>query len=86
MVVIKFSHKKGVYMLVSAISANNQTVNNIRVNSRGGDNVSETSYNYINSFAGKMSADRQSRLFDSINEWKYFCHRQIEKGNLDLIV
>ncbi|MCQ2754665.1 MAG: hypothetical protein MJ231_06425 [bacterium] len=27
-----------------------------------------------------------SQIYDVINEWKYFCHKQILNGKLDIIV
>ena len=72
-------------MQVSAILSNYcQTVSNSGVNSKGVDNCAETSFNSLNS--RKYTNDKQSKLFDSINEWKYFCHSQIEKGIFDVIV
>lgn len=71
-------------MLVSAISANNNTVFNTRVNSRGGDSYTETALSFLNS--NSQAASKQSKIFDSINEWKNFCHKQIEQGKFDVIV
>ena len=81
---VELTYKKGVYMQVSAISsANNHTVFNTRVNSRGGDNYMETALSYLNLKSDTKS--QQSELFESINEWKNFCHKQIENGKLDII-
>ena len=73
---------KGVYMLVSAISSNN-TVFNTRINSRGGDSYTETALNYLN--LKDEPETQRNELFNSINEWKSFCHEQIENGKLDII-
>lgn len=71
-------------MQVSAISsANNHTVFNTRVNSRGGDNYIETAFNYLN--LKEEPETQRNELFNSINEWKNFCHKQIENGKLDII-
>lgn len=73
-------------MQVSAISSSScKTVFNTRVNSRGGDNYAETSFSNLNSYSKKSASLKQSQLFDSINEWKNFCHSQIEKGKFDVI-
>ena len=72
-------------MLVSAISSNScQTVFNTSNKTGGADCYTDTVFNSLNS--RKNTLDKQSRIFDSINEWKYFCHEQIEKGNFDIIV
>lgn len=78
-------------MLVSAISANrNQNVGLISssysfVNSRGSDNGDST-FNSLTSYAKRSALDSKiPQLYDSINEWKYFCHKQIVNGNLDVI-
>lgn len=74
-------------MLVSAISANRpQSVftNNYNfVNSRGGD----TTDSKLGVFSSKQSTvnAEMMRLYDSINEWKTFCHRQMDNGKLDVI-
>ena len=84
---VKFLYRKGVYMLVSAISSSSlNIVSNKRVNSRGGDSYTEIASNNLKSFSSKNVAENKNSIFDSINEWKYFCHEQIEKGNFDIIV
>ncbi len=84
--------QKGVTMLVSAISANrNETAgignsSYVSVNARGGDNAGDTAFNSLTSYAKRTPLDNKlPQLYDSINEWKFFCHKQIEKGNLDII-
>ena len=86
MVVIKFSYEKGVYMQVSAVSAKSTTmVFNTKANSHYCDGVSETFSNYINTKSKTISSKKQDEIYDSINEWKNFCHSQIEKGYFDII-
>ena len=75
-------------MQVSAVTANSShTVFNTRANSRtlDGCEVAILKKGCLNSdrFSSK---DNRSELFDSINEWKNFCHAQIEKGNFDVII
>lgn len=79
-------------MLVSAISANRNEssgmVNSpyVSVNARGGDNAGEAVFNSLTSYAKRTPLDNKlPQLYDSINEWKFFCHKQIVKGNLDVI-
>lgn len=67
-------------MLVSSVSlTDSKTVFNTRTKS------SEPS-NSISNTPNNLITEKQSKLFDSINEWKFFCHAQIEKGNFDIIV
>ena len=84
--------QKGVTMLVSAISANrNQTIGTTNsiysfVNTKGGDFGNDKAFSALTSYAKRSSLDnRMTQLYDSINEWKSFCHKQIEKGNLDVL-
>lgn len=71
-------------MQVSAISLNyGQTVSNSSVNSKGNEICSDVAYNSLN--FRNTSLDKQSKIFDAINEWKIFCHRQIEQGKFDVI-
>ncbi len=81
---VKFSYKKGVYMLVSAISSNScQSVLDSTNKVKNADYYTDTVFNSLNS--RRVLSDKQSKVFDSINEWKYFCHSQIEKGKFDII-
>ena len=74
-------------MLVSAISSSScKSLSNLRINSRGGENCTELALNDLSSISTNNQSENKSKIFDSINEWKYFCHAQIEKGNLDVIV
>lgn len=74
-------------MQVSAVSANSsKTVFNTRANYRAGENSNENVLNHLNKTVKSNNFENKNRVFDSINEWKNFCHRQIEKGNLDIVV
>lgn len=84
--------QKGVTMLVSAISANQNEIAGkvtspyVSVNARGADNAGDAVFNSLTSNAKRTSQDNKlPQLYDSINEWKFFCHKQIVKGNLDII-
>ena len=87
---IKFLQKE-VTMLVSAISANRQNVGLMSspyasVNTRGGDNAGDATFNSLTSYANRSTLDNKiPQLYDAINEWKYFCHKQIANGKLDVI-
>lgn len=74
-------------MLVSAISATHtQTIRPVNygfVNSRGGDNGADTP-TVGNSFVA-VSRNDNTDLYKSINEWKAFCHKQIDAGKLNII-
>lgn len=77
-------------MLVSAISANyNQVARPINygyINSRGGDNNADTTVNSFITSRRKDGADNNGTdVYNSINEWKDFCHKQIAGGKLDII-
>ena len=72
-------------MLVSAVLANSgQTVFNTRIENSGRDKAIKTT-----SIAFKDKPEDTTRdltkILDAINEWKYFCHKQIEQGKLDII-
>lgn len=73
-------------MLVSAISATHsqivRPVNYGFINSRGGDNTADT--NVGNSFIA-ISRNEDTDVYKSINEWKSFCHKQIDGGKLNII-
>ena len=73
-------------MLVSAISAN--PIQMVRVNNTEPTTVvksGEAGDTAFNSLTSYIKALEMEKLFDSINEWKYFCHKQISKGNFDII-
>ena len=71
-------------MQVSAISMNYyRAYYNQKINSRGNDNIESSKPN--TSTPVQKSNDNKEKLFESINEWKNFCHKQIEQGRLDII-
>ena len=78
-------------MLVSAILANHGSINkNIgtnyyTTNERIHETIGETAFNSLASNSKKNSGIEKLGLYDSINEWKEFCHKQILNGNLDVI-
>jgi hypothetical protein len=79
-------------MLVSAVSANHfqasrivdkDTVIATIVNT---EDTAKKAFNSSNiSQKGLGKAERLS-LYESINEWKDFCHKQIMNGKLDVVV
>lgn len=76
-------------MLVSAISATHnrivRPVNYGFINSRGGESsTSDISVNNFNSPFRKMSS-ADDTTFESINEWKSFCQKQIVGSKLNVI-
>ena len=76
-------------MLISAISANIITPNT-RVNpsakiSKKNENTADTSFNSTQPNQKKIQDKKLSEIYDSINEWKNFCHEQILGGKLDII-
>lgn len=76
-------------MQVSTVSINSsKTVFNTRASNRTSDNSQEASFNnYIRSYSKNINkVNTSNRLFDCMNEWKNFCHAQIEKGNFDVVV
>lgn len=74
-------------MLVSTISSGaNQTVFNTRATKQKDESYYKTVLDYLHSYSASKNISNRNRIFDCINEWKYFCHYQIEKGNFDIIV
>lgn len=72
-------------MQVSAVSANSsKTVFNTKANKAGEENIG-ISFSNLETSTKNNKVDSRKDLFNSINEWKYFCHSQIEKGYLDII-
>lgn len=73
-------------MQVSAVSINSSnSVFNTKASNRNWDSYKEANLK-ISTPKAVSNKEKQSKLFDSINEWKNFCHAQIEKGNLDVII
>ena len=84
MLMIEFSHKKGVCMQVSAITTSSQNIIlNTRINTKGVENYAESSLAFDSNKS--LSRLNEAKLFDNINEWKSFCQRQITDGKLDII-
>lgn len=74
-------------MQVSAVSISTlKTVFNTKANNKAYENNAEANVNHLNSKSKNNKLDNNKKLYDSINEWKNFCHRQIEKGNFDVII
>ncbi len=77
-------------MLVSAVSANyfqsKKTAEKTTVNKKEKpvDNAGDMVFNSTPNKTKKASIEQLS-LYNSINEWKDFCHKQIINGNLDVI-
>lgn len=77
-------------MLISAISSNiiapNTKINPIsKVNRKNYENLADTSFNSTQSVPKNKQDKKLNEIYDSINEWKYFCHEQILGGKLDII-
>lgn len=76
---------KGVYMRVSAISeGSNKTFFN-NVNARLGENCLEFSSKKSETKLINPLTENKVKIFELINEWKDFCHHQIECGKFDII-
>ena len=77
-------------MLVSAVSANHfQSSNKIADNLNNKNKPErpdclELVFN-LNSVVNKKVSIEKLNLYNSINEWKEFCHKQILNGKLDVI-
>lgn len=84
--------KKGVTMLVSAISKNSKQGYNMSrnmpfYNSHSTEVIGDTSFNSLTPLNNKKSvpAEKMPQVFDNINEWQNFCHKQILGGKLNVI-
>ena len=84
--------KEGVFMQVSAITQNNNGYsmsNNInQISSRYKEQIGDTYFNSLtpyNSNKKQFSTARMPIVFDSVNQWKRFCHQRILGGKLDII-
>ena len=73
-------------MLVSAISESlySNNVVSSKMNASKIDAVKESGF-YSLSPQRKTTEIEKLALYDSINEWKNFCHNRILKGKLDII-
>lgn len=78
-------------MLVSAITMHNYNGYNAtnEKTARAKDVIGDTSFNSLTPYVTKKSASQermqQLQMFDNINEWQKFCHKQILGGKLDII-
>lgn len=65
-------------MLVSAISADRSLISRAL--------NTDSTFNSLAAYAKRSQIDKDMvQLYDSINEWKSFCQKQIEAGKLDII-
>lgn len=72
-------------MRVSAVSLNSQqTFFNIKNSRKVNSNNSEPASKALKN-PSKTDFQKNNKIYDSINEWKYFCHQQIEQGKLNII-
>jgi len=77
-------------MQVSAVNLKENNVyhmsNNVNVNHRN-DAVGDTSFNSLAPYNTKRvtPAEKLPMVFDSINQWKDFCHQRIVGSKLDVI-
>ena len=86
---LKSIYRKGEAMLISAISANIVTPNTkiypcAKVSMKL-ENSADTSFNSTQPNLKKIQDKKLNEIYDSINEWKNFCHEQILGGKLDII-
>lgn len=79
-------------MLVSAISVKNHNGYNMSsnmpfYNSRSNETIGDTAFNSLTPYTNKKAvpAEKLPQIFDNINEWKNFCHKQILGGKLNTI-
>ena len=76
-------------MQVSAININTNGYNmsNSIVYNRYNDQIGDTSFNSLTSYATRKSApsERLPIVFDSVNQWKNFCHQRILGEKLNII-
>ena len=79
-------------MQVSAISAQENNgynmTNNIAVyNTRFNEQMRDTSFNSLTPYSSKktVSEEKLPYVFDSVNQWKNFCHQRILGGKLNII-
>ncbi len=82
---------KGVNMQVSAINAQNNNgynmTNNINIYNRYNEQIGDTSFNSLTPYSTKKSNSNEKLpyVFDSVNQWKNFCHQRILGGKLNII-
>lgn len=76
-------------MKVSAISVATiqASVSNKSYKSKNDKNSVDVSFTEIVTHSGKSSKSNDiSKIYDVINEWKDFCHKQIMSGKIDIVV
>ena len=72
-------------MRVSAITlSSQQTFSNTKINSRRADSKQAPASKALKN-PSRISSQKNSKIYDSINERKYFCHQQIAQGKLNII-
>ena len=84
---------KGVSMQVSAINIQNENgynmTNNLSsYNSRYNESIGDTSFNSLTPYVGNkktISSEKLPIVFDSVNQWKNFCHQRILGSKLNII-
>ena len=78
-------------MQVSAVNMQNNSYvmsNDAGVsNSRIADAKGDTSFNSLTPYISKRNgtSDKMPMVFDSVNQWKNFCHQRILGGKLNII-
>lgn len=77
-------------MLVSAISTNNNNGYNVSsnmpfYNSRSNETIGDTAFNSLTPNKKVVSQDKTPQVFDNINEWQNFCHKQILGEKLNVV-
>lgn len=76
-------------MLVSAISNNRFLAANPCPCENGcnknSENSADTTFNSLTSNNKNNSETDLLEIYDAINRWKLFCHKQIEAGKFDII-
>lgn len=80
-------------MQVSAISVNHNSAYKMSNNkpyykNRANDFIAETAFNSLTPYSVKKSvpSENMPQVFDSINQWKNFCHKQILGEKLNVVV
>ena len=77
-------------MQVSAINAQSDkgyNMSNRIVYNRSNDPIADTSFNSLTPYTSKKTSksDKLPYVFDSVNQWKNFCHQRILGGKLNII-
>lgn len=79
-------------MQVSAIMQNEngyKISNNMnQINNRHKEQIGDTSFNSLTPYGSNrkaVSAEKLPIVFDSVNQWKNFCHQRILGGKLNII-